>query len=75
MAAFCDQLVTRVRFAGGRAGDFNFAADILNQAKYEATLWTHRADDVSRIPYVLGDAAQLLRFYAKQRLLQFYAKQ
>jgi hypothetical protein len=54
-----------VRGAGGTTGDFNFAADILNMAEYEASLWTNRADDAIRIPDVLGTAAKILRAYAE----------
>jgi len=56
----------RIRGAGGQPGDYNFAADILDMASYEASQWTNRCDDARRIPDVLGEAARFLRACAKE---------
>lgn len=67
MNAFVKSLVDRVNGAGGNAGDFNFAADILDMAAHEADGWTGRFDDATRIPDVLGEAARALRLKAASR--------
>jgi len=66
--SFLKSLEDRVKGHGGTGGDFNFAADILDMSAHEADRWTNRADDATRIPDMLGDAARYLRGCAQSEL-------
>jgi hypothetical protein len=64
-----NQLIERIQASGDESpGAFNLAADLVTILSHEASLWTNRADDATRIPDMLADVARYLEQAARDAI-------